>query len=297
MCVVTLGGLSRERSLSLVHVKRAFSDTATPATSSSPAGTARHTQVQPFGWVNPAPNASVAGGNSGSGHRRHEPIAQQTRKVRTRVQFPLTPCEPITRHPNDPPGIGGTDPSARYENLDVWRSFEVARLEGIEPPTHGLEDGGPSLFRRGLSGSSLRSSLRNGPWRTGRRRLRPPASDMPSHPRYGMSGSCPGRTGSPLNASAFTGRTDRTRVSALRVVSWSAATRTYGAVATGGCHGALECGRALPHTGGLAPPMDQRQGWGRGRGGDQDGLGDPVPRLARLAMPRSMPPKTNRWTG
>ena len=30
---------------------------------------------------------------------------------------------------------------------------------------------------------------------------------------------------------------------------------------------------------------------------DQDSHRDPVPRLAWLAMPRSMPPKTNRWTG
>ena len=95
--------------------------------------------------------------------------------------------------------------------LSDGKHWGVGAPGGTRTPGTGLEDGGPSLFRRGLSGSSLRSSLRNGPWRTGRRRLRPSASATPSHPRYGMSGLVPaGRA--PTDASAFTGRTDRTRV-------------------------------------------------------------------------------------
>ena len=90
----------------------------------------------------------------------------------------------------------GTEQIGGESTCAVSTRNDVARLEGIEPPTHGLEDGGPGLFRRGLSGSSLRSSLRNAPQRTGLLRPHSPGRAPPSHPRYEVSGSCPGRTGS-----------------------------------------------------------------------------------------------------
>jgi hypothetical protein len=45
----------------------------------------------------------------------------------------------ITSHPNDSGPHADPNPRVTYEDLRIWRSLWVARLEGIEPPTHGLE--------------------------------------------------------------------------------------------------------------------------------------------------------------
>jgi hypothetical protein len=45
----------------------------------------------------------------------------------------------ITSHPNDSGPHADPNPGVTYEDLRIWRSLWVARLEGIEPPTHGLE--------------------------------------------------------------------------------------------------------------------------------------------------------------
>jgi hypothetical protein len=115
----------------------------------------------------------------------------------------------------------------------------MARLEGIEPPTHGLEEGGPGLFRRGLRGSALRSSLRNGPRRTGRLRLQPP---LELHPPSALQGLwlLPRRDGFPQNTSATTAAHGSNPCFSLeRAVTWPATTLTYGRVATSGCHRSL----------------------------------------------------------
>jgi hypothetical protein len=45
----------------------------------------------------------------------------------------------ITSHPNDSGPHADPNPGVTYEDLRIWRSLWVARLEGLEPPTHGLE--------------------------------------------------------------------------------------------------------------------------------------------------------------
>ena len=61
-------------------------------------------------WLGPA--RASRGLRGARADRRHEPVAQQTTKVRTRVQFPLTPCDnPSRAIPTVHPALGARIPA------------------------------------------------------------------------------------------------------------------------------------------------------------------------------------------
>ena len=93
----------------------------------------------------PAPQGAPRRCQNGTGRRAPDkPAGRSIREAQDfATNFATVPhhnlSQAITPRPNDRRRQRDRNPRAILWTLRVWRRFGMARLEGIEPPTHGLE--------------------------------------------------------------------------------------------------------------------------------------------------------------